>query len=137
MRMRRRSRCSLRRSAVIILGCGGVHICRRRNRRIPFRVPHGLSRYGVDSMTSFSSTALLAGAALVLVSAPTLAAMDGHDAARRLSPAVSSGNCTEGAAAYSVSTALQKTSARAYRDVTGTSVSFTQGAPGCVEVSFS
>lgn len=85
-------------------------------------------------MTSLSSAAL-AGAALVLFSAPAFAAADGHDRAP-LSPSVSSGNCTEGAAAYTVSTDLQKTSSRNYRDVTGTSVPFTQGAPGCVEVSF-
>ena len=80
--------------------------------------------------------ALLTGAALVLFSAPAFASMDAHEKTQPLSPAVSSGTCSETAAAYSVSTTTQKTASKNYQDVTGTNVSFTQGADGCVEVSF-
>src|SRR4051812_26567637 len=81
---------------------------------------------------------LLAGAVLVLFTAPASALTARHDPAER--PPVSgasTGTCTEGAAAYSESTDLQTTNSRNYRDVTGTGVGFTQGAAGCVEVSFS
>ena len=80
---------------------------------------------------------MLAGAALLLFTAPALALADRHDPAARAPAGVSTGTCTGGANAYSVSTNLQTTNARNYKDVTGTSVSFTQGAAGCAEVSFS
>jgi len=86
-------------------------------------------------MKSLSSAALLASADSLLFLSPALAA-DPHAKAQPLPPAVSSGSCSENTAAYSASTDLQKSSSRNYRDVTGTSVTFTQGAPGCVEVSF-
>lgn len=83
-------------------------------------------------------TGLLAGAALLLFAAtPVLAFGDQHEAKQRLNPDVSTGSCQETAMAYSVSTDLQKTASKNYQDVTGTTVSFTQGAAGCVEVSFS
>jgi len=86
-------------------------------------------------MKSLTSAALLASAATFLCLSPASAA-DPHAKAQPLPPSVSSGTCAENTAAYSVSTDLQKSSSRNYRDVTGTSVTFTQGAPGCVEVSF-
>src|SRR4051812_34698512 len=79
--------------------------------------------------------ALLSSAATLVLLSPAFAD-DPHGTAKPLPPAVSSGTCTENTAAYSVSTDLQKSASRNYRDVTGTSVSFTQGVPGCVEVSF-
>jgi hypothetical protein len=81
---------------------------------------------------------LLAGAAFVLFTAPASALAARHDpAARPPVSGVSTGTCTEDAAAYSESTALQTTNSKNYKDVSGTSVAFTQGAAGCVEVSFS
>jgi hypothetical protein len=80
---------------------------------------------------------LLLSAALLGTAAPAFAAGDAHDKAAKLPPAVSTGTCQANASAYSVSTDLQKTTSRAFRDVSGTTVSFTQGAAGCVEVSFS
>lgn len=80
---------------------------------------------------------LLACAALFLFTAPALALADRHDPAAKPPAGVSTGSCTESAASYSVSTSLQTTNAKTYKDVTGTGVSFTQGAAGCVEVSFS
>jgi hypothetical protein len=47
------------------------------------------------------------------------------------------GTCTTGAEAYSVSTTPQATSSTSFSNVNGTTVSFNQGAAGCVEVSFS
>jgi hypothetical protein len=81
---------------------------------------------------------LLAAAATttLLATAPSYALSARHDGAR-LPAGITTGTCTSGASAYSVSTDLQTTTSRKYRDVTGTSVAFTQGASGCVEVSFS
>ena len=81
---------------------------------------------------------LLAGAALVLLTAPATALTARHDPAER-PPAtgVVTGACIENAAAYSESTVLQTTRSGAYQDIAGTSVAFTQGSAGCVEVSFS
>ncbi|HEY1638923.1 MAG TPA: hypothetical protein VGF62_10395 [Rhizomicrobium sp.] len=80
---------------------------------------------------------LLAGAALFLFTAPALALADRHDPAAKPPAGVTTGTCTGGANAFSVSTNLQTTNARTYKDVTGTTVSFTQGKAGCAEVSFS
>jgi hypothetical protein len=79
---------------------------------------------------------LLAAAATLLAVAPSHALTARHDGAQTPGT-VSTGTCTSGASAYSVSTNLQTTTSRNYKDVTGTSVAFTQGASGCVEVSFS
>lgn len=89
-------------------------------------------------MKTLSSAALLSGAGVLLFTANAFADFDvgQHDKAQSVPPSVSSGACTESAMAYTASTDVQKTSSRNYRDVTGTSVSFTQGAAGCVEVSF-
>ncbi|MBV8799622.1 MAG: hypothetical protein JOY77_12220 [Alphaproteobacteria bacterium] len=80
---------------------------------------------------------LPAAATLALAASHAYAASNAHDKALKLPPGVSTGTCQENAAAYSVSTDLQKTSSRNFQDVSGTTVSFTQGAAGCVEVSFS
>ena len=85
-----------------------------------------------------AGASLLAGAALFLFTAPASALAARHDPAERPPVSgVSTGTCTVGAAAYSESTALQTTNSKNYRDVTGTSVAFTQGTAGCMEVSFS
>jgi hypothetical protein len=47
------------------------------------------------------------------------------------------GTCETGSEAYSVSTTSQATFSKSFSTVNGTSVSFTQGSSGCVEVSFS
>jgi len=83
---------------------------------------------------------LLSGivAAALIAGAPAFAAtvQDGaHEASGALP--VDSNSCTLTGMAYSESTDLQKTGSRHYKDVTGTSVSFTQGMTSCVEVSFS
>src|SRR3954465_8898953 len=79
---------------------------------------------------------LLAGAVFLASAAPALALADRHDVAQHKPAGASTGTCAGGANAYSVSTDLQTTNARNYRDVTGTTISFTQGAAGCAEVSF-
>lgn len=50
---------------------------------------------------------------------------------------VTTGTCTEGAAGYSVATNFQSTRSTSWTTVTGTTLSFTHGSAGCVEVSFS
>jgi hypothetical protein len=79
---------------------------------------------------------MILGAALLLGAAPAFAFPDRHDSSNKLAAPIS-GTCASGASAYSVSTDVQTTGSRTYRDVTGTSVSFTQGSSGCAEVSFS
>jgi hypothetical protein len=79
---------------------------------------------------------LLTAATLALAATPGFAASNAHEQTQKLPP-VSTGTCQENAVAYSVSTDLQKTGSRNFQDVSGTAVSFTQGAAGCVEVSFS
>jgi hypothetical protein len=79
---------------------------------------------------------LISTAALFCMAAPAFAA-DFHHTGQPLAPGVSSGVCMTTAEGYSQSTTLQTTGSKAFTDVSGTSVSFTQGAAGCVEVSFS
>lgn len=79
---------------------------------------------------------LLASAALFLFTAPALALTDGHEL-KSPPPAVVTGTCAGGANTFSTSTNIQSTTAKSYKDVTGTTLSFTQGAAGCAEVSFS
>ena len=85
----------------------------------------------------FTKAGLLVGSAFLLATTlPSQALTARHDSVR--TPAMpASGTCGAGAMAYSVSTDLQTTTSKNYRDVSGTGVSFTQGAAGCVEVSFS
>jgi opacity protein-like surface antigen len=75
---------------------------------------------------------LILGSALPFLMASSAQAADFHDT--KLPSAVTTG--TEGAAGYSVSTSFQSTSKTSWTTVTGTTLSFTQGAAGCVEVSF-
>ena len=85
-----------------------------------------------------SAGSLLACAALLVAAAsPAMAEVRQHETKQPLSPNISTGSCLLTGMKYSVSTDLQKTASRAYRDVTGTSVSFTQSQAGCVEVDFS
>lgn len=60
-----------------------------------------------------------------------------HDSVRALPPGTGTGTCSETTANYALSTDLQKTASKRYRDVTGTTIGFTQGKVGCVEISFS
>jgi hypothetical protein len=83
-----------------------------------------------------SSTKVFAAAAFLLNTGPALALSNHHDPAQKLAAPIS-GACTSGASAYSISTDLQTTRSKSYQDVTGTAISFTQGASGCVELSFS
>ena len=79
-------------------------------------------------------------AILALSFAPALALppnTSAHDSIRALPPGTGTGMCSETAANYALSTDLQKTSAKRYKDVTGTTIGFTQGTTGCVEISFS
>jgi hypothetical protein len=87
-------------------------------------------------MPSVTNAGVFASAALLFAAAPALALPDHHDLAQKPAAPIS-GTCTSGASAYSVSTDLQTTSSKSYKDVTGTTVSFTQGTAGCAEVSFS
>ena len=90
------------------------------------------------SFSSRSAGGLLAGAALLLaVASPAMAEVRQHERKQPLSPNISTGSCLLTGMKYSVSTDLQKTGSRQFRDVTGTSISFTQSQPGCVEVDFS
>jgi len=87
---------------------------------------------------SKSVASLLAGAALLVTAvSPATAEVRQHESKQPLSPNISTGSCLLTGMKYSVSTDLQKTGSRAFRDVTGTSVSFTQSQAGCVEVDFS
>lgn len=87
---------------------------------------------------SKSAGSLLAGAAwLVTAVSPAMAEVRQHESKQTLSPDISTGACLLTGMKYSVSTDLQKTASRTYRDVTGTSVSFTQSKAGCVEADFS
>jgi hypothetical protein len=79
---------------------------------------------------------LIAGAFLFSAAAPVLAGPQAHEKPQVLPPSVSSGECLTNAARYSVSTDLQKSVSRSYRDVTGTAISFHQAAVGCAEVDF-
>jgi len=83
---------------------------------------------------------LIFASALLLSSAlPALAEIQNfHQAPQSASqPAVTTGSCTTGAEAYSVATTPQSTFSKTFSIVTGTTVSFTEGTAGCVEVSFS
>jgi len=88
-------------------------------------------------MSNGLSRRLLLSAAALAAATPGFAASNAHQQALKLPPSVSTGTCQENTAAYSVSTDLQKTSSRSFHDVGGTTISFTQGSAGCVEVSFS
>lgn len=81
---------------------------------------------------------IIAGTFMACAALPAFAASDLH-AEHRMTPPedTGTGTCTEGAIGYSVSTTLQSTSKKSFSDVSGTQISFTQGAAGCVEVSFS
>ena len=79
---------------------------------------------------------LASGALLVTMALPASAEIRQHES-KPLSPNISTGACLLTGMKYSVSTDLQKTGSRAFRDATGTSVSFTQSQAGCVEVDFS
>lgn len=83
-----------------------------------------------------TSLSLLMSTAAFCMAAPAFAA-DFHHTGQPNAPAISSGVCTTTAEAFSQSTTLQTTASKAFTDVSGTSVSFAQGAAGCVEVSFS
>ena len=88
--------------------------------------------FGAGTFPRFS---LILGSALLLPVASPALATDFHD--NQQPPSVTSGTCTEGAAAYSVSTNFQSTRKTSWTTVTGTTLSFKQGSAGCVEVSFS
>lgn len=79
-------------------------------------------------------TLTLGSALLVPMALPALAA-DFHNAERP--PGMIAGTCTESTAGYSVVTGAQSTSKTSWTTVTGSTLSFTQGSAGCVEVSFS
>ncbi len=80
---------------------------------------------------------LFTGAAFLLsTTVPGFAAGDQHEKAPKSEPTTLSGTCAVNTDAYTTSTDLQKTSSKQYKDVTGTSVAFTLGTAGCVEVSF-
>jgi hypothetical protein len=90
-------------------------------------------------MTSVTSPCrkliLIMGSALLAATAVPARAADFHN--DQQPPTVITGTCTEGAAGYSVSTNYQATRNTGWTTVTGSTLSFTQGAAGCVEVSFS
>jgi len=86
-------------------------------------------------MTACRNFSLILGSIFPLLMAPSAQAADFHDT--KLPSVVTTGTCTEGAAAYSVSTDFQSTSKTSWTTLTGTTLSFTQGSAGCVEVSFS
>ena len=77
---------------------------------------------------------LLLGSALIVPTALPAPAAGFHD--NQAPIAATAGTCTEGAAGYSVSTAFQSTNRTSWTTVNGTTLSFKQGAAGCVEVSF-
>lgn len=84
-----------------------------------------------------ASLGLLVGETFILCAAsPAMAAGNLH-ATHRVELPVSTGTCTESGIGYSVSTSYQATNKKSFSDVSGTEISFTQGSPGCVEVSFS
>lgn len=90
------------------------------------------------SFGSKSAGSLVAGAALlVTVALPATAEIRQHESKQPLPPNVSTGSCLLTGMKYSVSTDLQKTASRAFRDVTGTAIAFTQSQTSCVEVDFS
>ena len=81
---------------------------------------------------------LILGSALSLPMAAAAADLNASDFHDTRAPAVSpAGTCAENAAGYSVSTSFQSTRSTGWTTVNGTTLSFTQGAAGCVEVSFS
>ena len=86
---------------------------------------------------SVATQTLSAGAILLAAASPAFASTQPHEKPLVLSPSVSSGECTTNAAKYAVSTDLVKNSKKQFKDVPGTTISFTQGAAGCVEVDFS
>jgi hypothetical protein len=89
-------------------------------------------------MTIKCKSSLFAAAAILCAAAlPATAEVVQHARAQPLPPSVSSGSCVLTGMNYSVSTDLQKTGSRQFRDVTGTSIAFTQSSAGCVEVDFS
>lgn len=89
------------------------------------------------SFPSKKAGSLIAGAALLIATAlPAAAEVRQHESKQPLSPNISTGACLLTGMKYSVSTDLQKTGSRTFRDVTGTSISFTQSQAGCVEVDF-
>lgn len=95
----------------------------------------------MKSVTRVSSGfGLILGSALSLPMASPAAAADPnasdfHDT--RVPAVALAGTCTENAAGYSVWTAFQSTRSTSWTTVNGTTISFTQSAAGCVEVSFS
>jgi hypothetical protein len=83
-----------------------------------------------------SLSLIVTGTFMACTAPPAIAASDLHANNQVMLP-VDTGTCTEGAIGYSVSTTEQATSKKSFSDVSGTDISFTQGAAGCVEVSFS
>lgn len=85
-----------------------------------------------------SFSVVLTSALLLSSSLPALAVtQDFHPVQPSATGATTTGTCTTGTEAYSVSTTSQSTSSKSFSNVNGTTVSFNQGAAGCVEVSFS
>jgi len=80
---------------------------------------------------------VVAAAAFFLATIPPVFAANYNHSGQPLVPGVTTGTCTTTQESYSVSTDLQTTSSKTFTDVEGTPISFTQGAAGCVEVSFS
>src|ERR1700719_3796929 len=104
-----------------------------RGRGPRFRVNHGeCIMSGVKSLASG-----LGAAFLLCMVPPAFASTYPHSTDLPAPPGVATGSCTEGTALYSVSTNLQATSNKSFVNVSGTTLTFNQGATGCVEVSFS
>jgi hypothetical protein len=80
---------------------------------------------------------VVAVAAFFLSTIPPAFAANFNHTGKAVPPAVATGTCAATEESYSVSTDLQTTTSKSFTDVEGTPVSFTQGAAGCVEVSFS
>jgi hypothetical protein len=89
-------------------------------------------------MSGVKSLASGLGAAFLLCMVPpAFASTYPHSTDLPAPPGVATGSCTEGTALYSVSTNLQATSNKSFVNVSGTTLTFNQGATGCVQVSFS
>jgi len=80
---------------------------------------------------------VVAAAALFLSMIPPASAANFNHTGQSLVPGVTTGTCSATQESYSVSTDLQTTTSKTFTDVEGTPIVFTQGAAGCVEVSFS
>lgn len=89
--------------------------------------------YACSKTGAFFVSAVL----LLCTTVPVFASGDQHEKTIAANPNTLSGTCLENTAAYATSTDLQKTASKQYKDVSGTSITFAQGAAGCVEVSFS